>query len=292
MKANGSIKSASLAILSVAIAVVAAVPALVRGQPPAMPAPLPEPRPRTGTAAPAPPAALQLAPNSELRLRVVPPPAPTYAFSLGNRQACVTPSARRQARADGGLIDVVTPASGGLTVTMTGTTAANSYLCCTGRAAESFQLVQDFEITSSDPRIRSVVLTLSTTLVGFVRSKGQAGAAVRSASVHVFPANGAASPLAQSYPCFSVSGTRGRLCNLQSSPIEGPPMALGRYTFVAELVLESQASGVCDAHAVADFSPDTVLPADWVRTRDPFQTVSKKPFGFTITLTPSAPPAH
>jgi hypothetical protein len=174
---------------------------------------------------------------------------------------------------------------------MTGTTAANSYLGCTGVAGQSFQLVQDFEITSSDPRVRSVVLTLSTTLVGFVRSKGRASAAVRSAAVRVFPANGQASPLAQSYRCFSVTGTQGRLCNLQLPPIEGSPMPLGRYTLMAEFVLESQAGGVCDGHAVADFSPDTTLPADWVRTRDPFQTVSKKPFGFTIALTPSSPPA-
>ena len=66
-------------------------------------------------------------------------------------------------------------------------------------------------------------------------------------------------------------------------------MPLGRYTLVANFVLDTTASGVCNAHAVADFSPDTSLPADWVRIRDPFQGASKKSFGFTLTV--SAGPA-
>ena len=41
-------------------------------------------------------------------------------------------------------------------------------------------------------------------------------------------------------------------------------------------------------HANADFSPSGSLPADWVRTRDPFQGVDKKDFGFSLTLTVAA----
>ena len=70
-------------------------------------------------------------------------------------------------------------------------------------------------------------------------------------------------------------------------------MPVGRYTLTATFVLDTRASGVCDSHAVADFSPDTALPPEWVRTRDPFQGVSKKSFGFTATVTaaPPTPPA-
>jgi hypothetical protein len=67
-------------------------------------------------------------------------------------------------------------------------------------------------------------------------------------------------------------------------------MPLGRFTLVANFIIDASASGLCDAHAVADFSPNTQLPADWVRTRDPFQGVSKEPFGFRSTLTASPPP--
>src|SRR3954454_5247281 len=140
----------------------------------------------------------------DVRVHVVPPAPPTYSFSLHDRQACVTPYHRKLARADGGFIDVATPATGGLTVGMTGTTAANSYLGCTGAAGEQFQLIQDFEITSTDPKVKSVVLTLDTALVGFVRSKGRAGAAVRRADASVIPANWDGTPLAQAYPCFSA----------------------------------------------------------------------------------------
>ena len=66
-------------------------------------------------------------------------------------------------------------------------------------------------------------------------------------------------------------------------------MPLGRYTLVADYVLDTTASGICNAHAVADFSPDTTLPAEWVRMRDPFQGVSKRSFGFTFSVAAGAP---
>jgi hypothetical protein len=63
---------------------------------------------------------------------------------------------------------------------------------------------------------------------------------------------------------------------------------LGRYSLTAEFVLEAGAFGIADAHANADFSPSGSLPSDWVRTRDPFQGVDKKDFGFSLTLTVAA----
>ena len=78
-------------------------------------------------------------------------------------------------RADGGIIDVQlsSPAPTAFTVTMTGTTAADSYLCCTSTAAQTFHLVQEFEVTCSDPSIRFVTLTLDSSLVGYVRSRAK-----------------------------------------------------------------------------------------------------------------------
>ena len=173
---------------------------------------------------------------------------------------------------------------------MTGTVAANSYLGCTGTAVETFQLIQDLEITCSDPDVRTVALTLDTGLVGFVRSKGRASACLRRAEVSMTPAELPGVPMAQAYPPIHIEGTGGQLCNQHLPPVEARAMPLGRYTLVATLVLDARGSGVCDAHAVADFSPDTSLPADWVRTRDPFQGVSKKPFGFTASVTAAPPP--
>lgn len=215
---------------------------------------------------------------------------PSYTIVLQTRHACVTPHAQKLARVDGGSIDVVVPAPNAMLATLTGTAAANSYLGCTGTATETFQLVQDFEITCSDPNVRTVALTLDTSLVGFVRSKGRAGACVRRAEVSVTPAVLPGVPMALAYPSLTVNGTGGQLCNQHLPPLESPVMPVGRYTVVATFVLDTRASGICDSHAVADFSPDTALPPEWVRTRDPFQSVSKKSFGFTFSIT-AAPPS-
>lgn len=221
--------------------------------------------------------------------RNIPAVPPTYSIALHARHACVTPHAHKLARAEGGFIDVATPAPNTLTTTMTGTAAANSYLGCTGSAVEKFQLVQEFEITCSDPAQRLVSLVLDTSLVGFVRSKGRADACVRRADICVTPLDVPAGPMTVAYPPLCVEGTAGQLCNQHLPPLEVPALPVGRYTLTATFVLETQAAGVCDSHAVADFSPSTALPPEWVRTRDPFQGVDKKAFGFSATLTASPP---
>src|SRR5262249_37286130 len=127
-------------------------------------------------------------------------PAATYTINLKTRQACATPHAKNLARAEGGFIDAATPSPHTLPVTVNGTTAANSYLGCTGAAAETFHLIQEFEITCSDPNVKTVTLTLDSALVGFVRSKGRAGACMRRAEVTVTSASGEGSPLAVAYP--------------------------------------------------------------------------------------------
>ena len=216
-----------------------------------------------------------------------PIPAPTFSITLGGRTACVTPSHSGQARADGGAIDVVA-SSGTLAATLTGTVAANAHLGCTGSACETFHLVQEFEITCSDPNVKTVSLTLDSTLVGFVRSRYKAGAQMKVATAVVVPANWDDSPLTAGHPIQVVEGTQAQLCNQHLVPLTVPLMPLGRYVLKAEFVIDAVAGGVCDGHSVADFSPSTTLPADWVRTRDPFQGVDKKNFGFTLLLTAAA----
>jgi hypothetical protein len=220
-----------------------------------------------------------------------PLPTPKYIITLGGRDACVIPHTRNRARGDGGIIEVQisSPSSSALAVTMTGTPAADSYLGCTSTATQTFQLVQEFEVTCSDPSIRSVRLTLDSSLIGYVRSSRRAGASVSLARASVIPEVWQGAPLALAHPPLASSGTEARLCNQHLPPLEGPPMPLGRYTLVADFVLDATASGVCNAHSVADFSPDTTLPADWVRMRDPFQGVSKRSFGFSFTISSAAP---
>src|SRR5262249_16929089 len=76
-------------------------------------------------------------------------PAPRYSITLGARDACVTPHTRNRARADGGVIDVQTPSANTISVSMTGTPAADSYLGCTSSAKQTFRLVQEFDVACS-----------------------------------------------------------------------------------------------------------------------------------------------
>ena len=221
--------------------------------------------------------------------RIAPLPAPTYTITLGGRDACVTPHTRMRARADGGIIDVQSSAPNTLTVIMTGTPAADSYFGCTSTANQAFHLVQEFEVSCSDPSVQTVSLTVDSSLVGYVRSTRKATACVRLASASITPGSWDGNPLVLAHPVHCAAGTEARLCNQHLPLLQGPPMPLGRFTLVADFVLDTTASGVCNAHAVADFSPDTSLPADWVRLRDPFQGVSKKSFGFTFSIA-TAPP--
>ena len=220
-----------------------------------------------------------------LFLGAAPAAPPTFTITLGARTACVDPTTRHFARADGGSIDVQGPAQGVLVANLCGSVAANAYLGHTGSALESFHLVQEFEIACSDTSVSTVALTLDSSLVGFVRSKYKGGACVQVASATVTSVGSPASPLSIAYPPMCVAGTEARLCNQHTEPITGRSLPLGKYVLTAELVIEAEASGLCDGHSAADFSPTAALPADFVRLRDPFQNVDKKNFGFTITLT-------
>ncbi len=203
----------------------------------------------------------------------------------------MNPTTKHFARADAGSIDVQSTPTG-LTANLAGSVAANAYLGHTGVAVECFQLSQDFEITCSDSKVTAVALTLDSTLVGFVRSKFNGAACIKVASVAVTPAGYPSSPLAVAYPPMCVSGTDGRLCNQHIEPITVQSLPLGKYVLTADLLLEAEASGLCDAHAAADFTSAAALPAEFVRMRDPFQNADKKNFGFAISLTAALPVAR
>jgi hypothetical protein len=224
------------------------------------------------------PAALQAMPLSQ----------PVYTLTLGGRSACVTPGHRGQARAEGGQIDITSPNSSALAAVLSGSVAANAYLGCPGSASERCQLVQEFEITCSDNNVKTAKMSLDSVLAGFVRSKHRAGAGTRLATARVCPVGSTQPVMVITHPTLAVKGNDGLHCNQHLPTLEVGGLPLGRYVLTAEFVLEAEAFGIADAHAHADFSPSGSLPADWVRTRDPFQGVDKKDFGFSLTLTVAA----
>lgn len=159
--------------------------------------------------------------------RAEPLPAPSFTITLGGRDACVTPRTRNRARVDGGIIDVQTPSPSTLTVAMTGTPAADSFLGCTSTATQTFQLTQEFEIACSDPSITRVCLTLDSTLAGYVRSMRKAGACVSLASASVSPASWTGPPLALDHPPLCASGDAGTALQPAPPARPGPADAAG-----------------------------------------------------------------
>ena len=111
---------------------------------------------------------------------------------------------------------------------------------------------------------------------------------MRLAGARVCPLGAPEPIMVVSHPMLCVEGTDGRLCNQHLPVVEVQGVPLGRYALTADFVIDADASGLADAHANADFSPSTSLPTDWVRTRDPFQGVDKKNFGFSLTLVAAA----
>jgi hypothetical protein len=212
-----------------------------------------------------------------------------YTITLGPRTACATPMTSRQARAEGGTTDVTAPSSNVLAMAMSGSVAANAFLGHTSTAAETFHLEQEFEIECSDSATSFVRLTLESALVGLVRSKYKAGAGVKVAAAKVFVAGSPETPLVVVHPTSCVEGDNARLCNQHLPLVRFDKMPLGKYVLVADFVITCDAGGLADGHSAADFSPSTSLPADWVRTRDPFQGVDKKDFGFKVVLTADPP---
>jgi hypothetical protein len=200
----------------------------------------------------------------------------------------VTPSHRAQARAEGGDIDVTSPSSNSLAAVLSGSVAANAYLGCPGSASERFQLVQEFEIACSDKNVKTAKMSLDSVLAGFVRSKHRAGAGMLLATARVCPVGSTEPVMVITHPTLAVDGSDGRHCNQHLPTLDVSRLPLGRYALTAEFVLEAEAFGIADAHSNADFSPSSSLPADWVRTRDPFQGLDKKNFGFSLTLTVTA----
>ena len=212
-----------------------------------------------------------------------------YTITLGPRTACATPRTARQARAEGGFTDVTTPSANVLAMSMSGSVAANAFLGQTSTATETFHLEQEFEIECSDSASCFVRLTLESALTGFVRSKHKAGAGVKLASARIMVPGASETPLVVVHPTQCVQGDEGRLCNQHLPLIRVDKMPLGKYLLIADFVLACDAGGLADGHSAADFSPSTSLPTDWVRTRDPFQGVDKKDFGFKLVLTADPP---
>jgi hypothetical protein len=242
------------------------------------PAPTPAPEAAPAPAAPAPAAAK----------------APAFEFTLGAAQNGVGPYTHGSAKTEEGKIDVSTEPNV-LKLVMTGGVGANVFFGAESTAVQSFSVYQEFDITSSDPSVSQVVLTLDSGLVGFVRAKHKASACVQVASVSIAPVGWASTPLYVCHPQLCVAGPNPNtrcepvgVLNKDPQPaITAPPMPLGRYVIQATFTIQADASGLFDAHSAAIFSPEPKELDPWEREHDVFKGEDKAGYGFTTILTAS-----
>lgn len=261
--------------------------------PPPVPSPttIAVPVPPTGDdAVPSPERAEPAAPAAESK-------APKFTITLGGKCENITPATHGDAKGDG-KVDVET-GDNQVKAVLGAAAGANVFIGVESTATTTVHLVQEFEITCSDSSINQVYLTLESNLLGFVRSKHKASAAVRLASATIAPVGWATTPLAVSYPGLGVGGPNG--CNggpkgykyeTPLEPVKAPPMPLGRYVLNATFVVGASASGLLDAHSTAIFMTESEDLDAWEREHDPFKGDAHDDFGFTLTLKADAPPGY
>jgi hypothetical protein len=262
--------------------------------PPSVPGPPPVPVPAPAATAPAAPSTPS-APEAPAAPTTAPEP-PKYEFTLGARNECNSPCYHGSAKAADGKIEL-TPEDNVLKAVLGGAAGANVFLGTESTATLTLHVVQEFDVTCTDPAIDQVVLTLESSLKGFIRSKHKASACVRVASATIAPVGAADTPLAVTYPALCVGGVQ--CCNggphgykyeNPADPVKTPPMPLGRYVLQADFVIQTTAAGLLDAHSTAIFIPESEDLDAWEREHDPFKGDSHDDFGFTLTLKADTPP--
>ncbi|HWE39325.1 MAG TPA: hypothetical protein VG406_22435 [Isosphaeraceae bacterium] len=267
------------------------------GQPP-VPAPAipppPPPPPPSGEAAPATPTA----PGTESAPAPAPANGETAAaqegpkatITLGDKTDTITPGKIHDGLDEGGKITVEVSKEGDkLTALLSGVAAAHTFVGAHSVSVQSFKLVQEFDVTSTDTGVTSVVLTLEAALNGYVRSIHKGQGCMKLACASLAPVGG--SPLATvAFAPRCVCGDDQCLYKREEKPAPTPPLPLGRYVLTATFYLEASAEGLLNGRGIANFSADG-LPDPWKLSKDPFKDTDAKDFGFALTVTATVPGA-
>ena len=212
-----------------------------------------------------------------------------YEFLLGGKSEGIAPGISGSAVADKGGVEV-TPGENALRVVLTGGVGANLYFGQTSTATQTIQLVQEFEITSSDPSVKEVVLTLESSLKGIIRSAHRANASVRLASATITPVGSSEAQLSISHPAYSVNGDQAYAYTEPLEPVKSSALPLGRYVIQANFTMTAEAGGLQKSHSTAIFAPTSDEIDPLAQSRDQFKEMSHRGFGFMLTLKADAPP--
>jgi hypothetical protein len=216
------------------------------------------------------------------------PPAPAsgpaVTITLKDRHGHATPARRGFTHTGGGNIDVAQPAADTVVITMTGVAVAGAHPCKDSTASLCFDLNQSLEISSDNPKVKKVKLTLEGRVIGLLRSH-KGGGKAEQGPAQATVTSGSAGLVSLDLPSHCVTGGDNLSINDRSGPVS-VSIAPGEYhlnqTFVVGASHPSTLR-MCKA-ASAEFAPDPALDPLWISYWEPFHGAAKKDFGFQITI--------
>jgi hypothetical protein len=204
------------------------------------------------------------------------PSAPTVTLTLGPRQAQAVPSKGCCAHSGGGNIDVQSPSSDTVIITLTGAAVA---CCC--HAGFDFTVDQCFEVVFEKSEVKQAKVTLEGRVIGLLRGKGLGGCATVGEG-HASLTCGSIALASISTPAHSVCGCQ----NLSINDHEGPctsPIAPGKYHLHISWHLDASTK-LMPCKPSAEFAPDPAIDPLWISYKEPFHGAAKKDFGLQVTL--------
>jgi hypothetical protein len=214
-----------------------------------------------------------LPPGGAVNISVQPAvaPAPAVSIILHGRHGHVTPTKRKCTHSGGGLIEVLSPTSDTVVVTMSGAVVANAEM--------RFDLEQCFEVRFDDPKLKKAKLAVEGRVIGLLRGEPHGCAEYADACAHVFA--GPTDLLSVCVPPHSA-------CNRESLSVndhDGPktvPVLPGRFALKQTLLIAARSTFPCKPSA--EFAPEPALDPIWLSFHEPFHGVRKDSFGFQVIL--------
>jgi hypothetical protein len=198
--------------------------------------------------------------------------APPVSITLYERHGHVTPCKGKCDHTGGGLIDVQSPSSDTVIVTMSGAVI--------GTAEMKFDLEQCFEVSFDDPKVKKAKITVEGRVIGLLRGATKGCAEYSDACAHV--SSGPVELVGLCVPPHNVCGCDSLSVNDHDGPKTGP-IVPGKYTLHETFRLSANGCWLCK-HPSAEFAPDPALDPLWISYWEPFHGVKKDQFGFQVTV--------
>jgi hypothetical protein len=198
---------------------------------------------------------------------------PPVSITLNERHGHVTPVKGKCTHTGGGLIDVTSPTSDVVIISMSGAVVANSEM--------KFEFDQSFEVSIDDPRIKKVKLTVEARVIGLLRGEKKGCAEYSDACASIGTTSGELVTLC--VPPHKVCGCE----NLSVNDHDGPksaPVTPGKYTLHQSFTIAAHTDACLRKRPSAEFAPDPALDPLWISYYDPFHGIKKDTFGFQVIL--------